>query len=480
MKYWKVLAFTFAAGVAAFYAGDFAAAAVGDYPNTFGDIVITTASTTDSAGLRVPHGTAPTSPTNGDVWTTTGGLFARINGATQGPYVTSSTGVSGPGSSTANAIALWNGTGGSALKNSNVTISVDDTVITVASDTTAAGLRIPHGAAPTSPTNGDIWSTTAGFYVRVNGSTVGPLAAGSGTGDVTSAAAIVDNTLVRGDGGVKGVQDTGITVDDSDNVVIPGTLDSDGASQTFGNGVGAQTVNIDGGAASYRKLVFMTNNVRRAEIGLSDDAESGGDAGSVFYWTIYDDSGVALGADSLQVSRTTGAVYFPLGIKLGSDTSSVWRKTVYSLTADAARAKTDTGSDMTAAADANFNVLLPFDKNDECYWNILPIPNSFDGDVDLVKIVWTMAVAAEDVTWSISAGIMDGGDVITTAQAAAVSGSAEQVEAAGDWKETVISASSLFGSSSNAGKFVRLVVKATTAAGSFTNEPQLACAIIEL
>lgn len=51
----------------------------------FGDEVLTTASTTTRAGLNVPHGSAPSSPVNGDMWTTTAGLFVRINGATVGP-----------------------------------------------------------------------------------------------------------------------------------------------------------------------------------------------------------------------------------------------------------------------------------------------------------------------------------------------------------------------------------------------------------
>ena len=46
---------------------------------------------------------------------------------------------------------------------------------TVASSTTTAGLNLPHGAAPTSPVNGDLWTTTAGVYSRINGSTIGPL-----------------------------------------------------------------------------------------------------------------------------------------------------------------------------------------------------------------------------------------------------------------------------------------------------------------
>lgn len=45
--------------------------------------IVTPASTTSAAGLNIPPGVAPTSPVNGDLWGTTVGLFARINGATQ-------------------------------------------------------------------------------------------------------------------------------------------------------------------------------------------------------------------------------------------------------------------------------------------------------------------------------------------------------------------------------------------------------------
>lgn len=54
-------------------------------PHTFNGQVRTTASTTSAASIRVPHGSAPTSPVNGDMWTTTSGLFVRINGTTVGP-----------------------------------------------------------------------------------------------------------------------------------------------------------------------------------------------------------------------------------------------------------------------------------------------------------------------------------------------------------------------------------------------------------
>lgn len=53
-----------------------------------------------------------------------------------------------------------------------------------ASTTAISSLRIAHGSAPTSPTNGDVWTTTAGVYARINGVTVGPLNKGTITGTV--------------------------------------------------------------------------------------------------------------------------------------------------------------------------------------------------------------------------------------------------------------------------------------------------------
>jgi hypothetical protein len=49
------------------------------------------------------------------------------------------------------------------------------TMIAVTATTAKASIRLPHGTAPSSPTNGDIWTTTAGLFVRINGATVGPL-----------------------------------------------------------------------------------------------------------------------------------------------------------------------------------------------------------------------------------------------------------------------------------------------------------------
>lgn len=58
-------------------------------------------STTSIAGLNLPHGSAPTSPADGDVWTTAGGLFVRVNGATVGPLITGTIPTQASGSFTA-------------------------------------------------------------------------------------------------------------------------------------------------------------------------------------------------------------------------------------------------------------------------------------------------------------------------------------------------------------------------------------------
>ncbi len=63
--------------------GSLVADGFGNWTFGFGNVVVTHASGTGASGLRVPHGTAPTSPVDGDMWTTTAGLLVRINGVTK-------------------------------------------------------------------------------------------------------------------------------------------------------------------------------------------------------------------------------------------------------------------------------------------------------------------------------------------------------------------------------------------------------------
>lgn len=64
----------------------------------------------------------------------------------------------------------------------------------VASTATTAGFNLPQGAAPTSPINGDIWTTSGGVFAQIAGATVGPFGTGGGGGAV-SAVSNSDGTL---------------------------------------------------------------------------------------------------------------------------------------------------------------------------------------------------------------------------------------------------------------------------------------------
>lgn len=80
--------------------------------------------------------------------------------------------------------------------------------------------------------------TDVGDFLRDDGT----WAVGGGAGDVTAAANITDHAIVRGDGGAKGVQGSGILIDDSDNLTLP-----DGGSLTLQESIvfaGATTENI--------------------------------------------------------------------------------------------------------------------------------------------------------------------------------------------------------------------------------------------
>lgn len=134
---------------------------------TMGGLLTTAASAAGSAGFNMPHGVAPTSPNNGDIWTTSTALFYRINGVTRQ-------------SGTLDAVeTLTNKTLTTAtLSSPTITgtatvaaLTASGLIITTGSASGGAGFRLTPGAAPTSPIDGDLWGTTGGVFARVNGTT---------------------------------------------------------------------------------------------------------------------------------------------------------------------------------------------------------------------------------------------------------------------------------------------------------------------
>lgn len=67
---------------------------------------------------------------------------------------------------------LASNAGSALLIQDTGTVQVSNGVLTTrASVTGGAGLRLAHGVAPTSPVNGDMWTTTAGAFIQINGVT---------------------------------------------------------------------------------------------------------------------------------------------------------------------------------------------------------------------------------------------------------------------------------------------------------------------
>lgn len=172
---------------------------------------------------------------------------------------------------------------------------------TVASTTTTAGFRIPHGTAPTAPVNGDIWTTTSGLLARINGSTVQmPSLNGS-------------NTF----GG--------------------GTNTFSGTSLTFGNSTAASTINIGTGAT-------LSGSTKTINIGTS------GVAGSTTNITI----GSTTGTSTTTLQGNTNGVTQSAG-----NSTTLLATTAFVTTADNLKANlasptfTGTPAAPTAAADTN-------------------------------------------------------------------------------------------------------------------------------
>jgi hypothetical protein len=133
--------------------------------------------TVAQAGLNLPPGTSPTLPVNGDMWTTSSGLYVQVAGITVGPLI----GASG-------FLPITGGT-------------LTGKLTTTASTTGGAGLNCPQGTAPTSPVNGDIWCTSAGIYVQIAGVTVGPLGTGGGGGSGTVGSGATNQVAAYATGG---------------------------------------------------------------------------------------------------------------------------------------------------------------------------------------------------------------------------------------------------------------------------------------
>jgi hypothetical protein len=132
------------------------------------------AGTTALAPVRITHGVAPTTPADGDIWTTTAGMYARINGVTVGPFGTAggatvTTSTTPPGSPAAGDL-WWNSEEG------NLYVWYSDGT---SNQWVAASLAPPVDAvivsatAPGNPAAGALWwnSENGNLYIYYNDGT---------------------------------------------------------------------------------------------------------------------------------------------------------------------------------------------------------------------------------------------------------------------------------------------------------------------
>jgi Collagen triple helix repeat (20 copies) len=118
-------------------------------------------SATGAAGFNMGGvGAAPSAPVTGDIWMVGTGLSFQT---TSGSYTVATT----------NSGQTFTGT----KTFSSVSNVVSGKLTFNASATGGATMGLLPGVAPTTPVDGDMWTTSAGLYVRIASATVGPLAA---------------------------------------------------------------------------------------------------------------------------------------------------------------------------------------------------------------------------------------------------------------------------------------------------------------
>lgn len=137
-------------------------------------------------------------------------------------------------------------------------------------------------------------------------------------GGVTPSAT-TDNAVPRFDGTGGALQNSGVTIDDSNNVNI--TDASDVALRVIAS-TGSASLAVSAPAGADAGLQFRTGLLRRWDVNRAWDAESGSNAGSTFNINRYNDAGGWL-STSVSIDRATGRVTFgdvttSSGIELGS------------------------------------------------------------------------------------------------------------------------------------------------------------------
>ena len=139
-------------------------------------------------------------------------------------------------------------------------------IIFAASATGAASFQVPHGAAPTSPGNGDVWTTTAGLFVRINGTTK----QGAFVGDAVDATALTGTVPAA-------------NLPNPTSSTLGGVQSLASASHQFLTSIG--TDGIPTKAQPAAGDISGLGSIATANITVSSSAPSGGSDGDIWFQT---------------------------------------------------------------------------------------------------------------------------------------------------------------------------------------------------
>lgn len=170
-----------------------------------------------------------------------------------------------------------------------------------ASTASVSPLNVPHGTAPTSPVNGDVWSTTAGFYARVNGSTVGLFSSPSGS----------DTQIQYNNAGSFGAN-TGLTFISGTATLVPTHLAATGDSYFGASQIatgGAINVGIFGGDTTGNNSTFAVGQSAANNLGVVWIANTTAASGYGLLATYGYSNPLTLGGSQLNL-YATGVVQF--------------------------------------------------------------------------------------------------------------------------------------------------------------------------
>jgi hypothetical protein len=207
-----------------------------------------------------------------------------------------------------------------------VAIDQNGKVNTIASTTAGSGFNVPHGTAPTSPVNGDIWTTTSDFVVRLNGTTR-TMVNVNGTQTIDGSKTFSNANLVIGSSTAAGVIaiGNGATVSGSTKTVNIGTNGVSGSTTAMSVGPSAGASNISIGGTTAASTLNLASGATLTATTKAVNIGTGGAAGSTTNIAI----GSTTGTSTTTLQGTTNGVTQSAG-----DSSLKLATTAFVTTAD--------------------------------------------------------------------------------------------------------------------------------------------------